>query len=30
VRAQDADGGGAVVALTLRRWGSPEPDLLRH
>ena len=30
VRVQDADGGGAVVVLALRRWGSPEPNPPPH
>jgi hypothetical protein len=30
VSIDDADGEGAVVALTLRRWMSPEPDPLRR
>ena len=30
VSVQDADGEGAVVALTLRRWVSPERDLPAH
>ncbi len=30
VSIDNADGEGAVVALTLRRWMSPEPDPLRR
>ena len=30
VRVEDADGGGAVVVLALRRWVSPESDPLRR